>query len=177
MTLVVIDLEYNQPSRRIIQIGAVEVHVRQGKIEPLFRADVNPEEPLDDYIIGLTGISEERAQAAQTLSEVAAQFWEPLKEKEGLVIGGWGNDVHKLASDCKNLGITMPEFRAVDLSAFWMLLSTLGGAQAPRSKGLRKMMHFYGLEFEGQHHDAFYDAQATGQLILKMSYQLLELIG
>ena len=53
-----LDLEMNQPSGKIIQIGAVVGDIITGDIVDRIRIYVNPNEPLLEYIVNLCGISQ-----------------------------------------------------------------------------------------------------------------------
>jgi DNA polymerase III epsilon subunit-like protein len=55
--IVALDLELNQPSERIVQIGAVLGNVRTGEVVSHFEAKVNPGEPFSSRIAELTGLS------------------------------------------------------------------------------------------------------------------------
>ena len=57
--LVSLDLELNQPSRRIIQIGAVIGNIRTGEIVSRFDSKVSPDEELSPAIAKLTKIKQE----------------------------------------------------------------------------------------------------------------------
>jgi DNA polymerase III alpha subunit (gram-positive type) len=62
--LVSMDLELNQPSRRIIQIGAVIGNIRTGEIVSRFDSKVSPNEELSPAIVRLTKIEQEEVDAA-----------------------------------------------------------------------------------------------------------------
>ena len=49
MRLIVVDIECNQPSERIIQIGAVFVDLKNAKTIDSFDQYLDPEEPLDPF--------------------------------------------------------------------------------------------------------------------------------
>ena len=57
--LVSLGLELNQPSRRIIQIGAVVGNIRTGEIVSRFDSKVSPDEELSPAIAKLTKIKQE----------------------------------------------------------------------------------------------------------------------
>ena len=59
MKITCLDLELNQPSGKIIQIGAVVGDTDNGDILDRYRAYVDPGEPLQQFIIDLTGITED----------------------------------------------------------------------------------------------------------------------
>jgi len=180
MALIVLDLEYNQPSRRIIQIGAVRVYPEKAMIEPFFREDVNPREPLDPHITKLTGITPERAEAAHGLEVVAQAFWKQAARDERVVIGGWGDDTRKLLRDSHKAGVITPRVESLDLSTLWKLLKTMGGPEVrprPWSCGLKRVMRYYGVEFDGAQHDALTDARATGEVLMRMAQEVGGLLG
>jgi DNA polymerase III epsilon subunit-like protein len=67
--LVSLDLELNQPSRRIIQIGAVVGNIRTGEIVSRFDSKVSPDEELSPAIAKLTKIKQEEVDVAPKLRE------------------------------------------------------------------------------------------------------------
>lgn len=56
--IVCMDLEMNQPSGRIIELGAVVGDTETGEVVDSLRCLVNPGEPISPYITELTGISD-----------------------------------------------------------------------------------------------------------------------
>lgn len=68
MRLCVIDLEMNQPSHSIIQIGAVCYDTRQDKVRAVFSSNVRPgDEQISPYITELTGITQEMVDVSMPL--------------------------------------------------------------------------------------------------------------
>jgi DNA polymerase III epsilon subunit-like protein len=67
--IVALDLELNQPSRRVVQIGAVLGNVRTGEVVSQFDLNVNPREPFSRRIAELTGISPQEIESAPSLAE------------------------------------------------------------------------------------------------------------
>ena len=65
--LVSIDLEMNQPSEKIIQVGAALGNVRTVEVTSRFDVNVNPNEALDSRIIRLTGIRQSDVDNAGSL--------------------------------------------------------------------------------------------------------------
>ena len=74
MNYCVLDLEMNQPSGTIIEVGAVCYHSRSGKITSRFSQHVKlPEgELLNPDITKLTGITKEDIEVARPLDQVLA---------------------------------------------------------------------------------------------------------
>src|SRR5258708_2031145 len=66
--IVALDLELNQPSQRIVQVGAVLGNVRTGGVVSQFDVKVNPGEPLSSRIAELTGISPLEIASAPSLA-------------------------------------------------------------------------------------------------------------
>lgn len=56
--LLSLDLEMNQPSGRIIQIGAVAGNLATGEVLGTYDAIVDPQEPITDFILNLTSIGD-----------------------------------------------------------------------------------------------------------------------
>lgn len=179
MTLLVLDLEYNQPTRRIIQVGVVRVDTTQGHIEPLFESLVNPEEPLDAYITRLTGISQEDVDSAPTQDTVLDAFWQVVKNLPGPVtLGGWGDDAAKLLRDTQRSKITPPPIIEANFMAMWDVFRLQGDHKtSPKTRGLKAVMKHYGVTFRGSHHNALTDAWATAEVLLKMRQEVLALLG
>jgi DNA polymerase III alpha subunit (gram-positive type) len=72
--IVALDLELNQPSERIVQIGAVLGNVRTGEVVSHFDAKVNPGEPFSSRIAELTGISAAELESASCLAAAGEAF-------------------------------------------------------------------------------------------------------
>jgi len=62
-----LDLEMAQPSKKIIQIGAVVGNIVTGEILEKLSIIVNPKEQLTEFIINLTGITQEDVNNGVTL--------------------------------------------------------------------------------------------------------------
>lgn len=166
MHLVILDLEMNQPSGRIIQIGAVSLDMIRLEIVPFFNEFVNPQEPLDPYITKLTGITPDTLKRADHLREVGTAFWEKIKEHSPASgIGAWGSDCQKFHKTSVNVGIDVPDvLRMLNVRKVFSGIKV--GHEDSIGTGLTKMLAAYGLPFEGQHHDAFDDAYMTTKLLI-----------
>lgn len=99
--IVVFDLECNQPSGKIIEIGAVYLTRDLTGIASEFQAYVHPNEDISEYIINLCGLKSDhlaKIQSASALPEVCQEFytWATQKTKN-IVLASWGNfDVAEL---------------------------------------------------------------------------------
>jgi DNA polymerase III epsilon subunit-like protein len=177
MSLIILDLEYNQPSRAIIQIGAVEVVPQSQEIRQLYKEDVNPHEKIDPYITRLTGITQAQSEHARSLEPVLKDFWTMLHRKSEVVLCGWGDDAPKIIKDSKKLGLHMPVITQFDLSVLWKLFQLVEPVKLPKSGGLKKVMAYYDIPFEGKQHNAYNDARMTAKVVLAMSEHVRELLG
>lgn len=92
--LIFLDLEFNQPSRRIIDIGAVVADMDAGQIIGQFSSLVNPHENLSPDIEELTGISDSMLVEAPGFCTAWAQFMAFL-ETHGLKKSIFGNNTKK----------------------------------------------------------------------------------
>ncbi len=162
MKLTIVDLEFNQPSKALIQIGAVSLHLKTGEILSEFDTFVNPRETIDSYIQDLCHISQAQVDSAPDLRTALGKFWGWV---DGKAIGAWGGDVAHLTSLSRDLGIDYPHIRVYDLLGMGAILrSAIPGAS---SGGLLKTMHAFGMKFEGQQHNALVDARNTARLTYK----------
>jgi inhibitor of KinA sporulation pathway (predicted exonuclease) len=162
--LVALDLEMNQPSGRIIQIGAVLGNIETGEIVSKFDAKVNPGETLTPEIVALTRIKQVDVDAAPALAEAyqALLAWlapyedlrvlnpitwaggdtEAIREQLGLEIEGWAFGRRWI--DAKTLYVAWRMAQGKDIAG-----------------GLARAMTKLGLAFQGQKHNALDDAKNT----------------
>jgi inhibitor of KinA sporulation pathway (predicted exonuclease) len=102
--LVSLDLELNQPSRRIIQIGAVVGNIRTGEIVSQFDSKVSPDEELSPAIAKLTKIKQEEVNEAPKLREAyeSLKRWlDPFASERVLNPITWGGgDTRPSGNSC-----------------------------------------------------------------------------
>ena len=173
------DLEMNQPSGRIIQIGAVVGNMATGEIVERLSVLVKPGEPLSPAIVKLTGITdamlEERGvelMAAYTLLSNLKTKWScsslPLVWNAGMR----GNDVEELAHQMREDGLMLGDGRVrlehepYYIFTGWRDVKGLyqeycEANDIPARSGLAKSLLRAGLLFEGRPHDALFDALNT----------------
>ena len=75
MNYLAIDLEMtglNVKKDRILEIGAI--HMEDGEPRGTFSAMINPHGTLSDQIIGLTGITQQMADAGEELADILPRF-------------------------------------------------------------------------------------------------------
>lgn len=175
--IMVLDAEYNQPSRKTIQIGAAVYDVRSAACYGTLDLYVNPRESITPEITDLTGIRDSDVASAPDIIEA----WKELEAfhkkhkcfRNPLVWGsGVRNDSIALHQDYINamsFNVGKGEiwhqeenfmgFRVLDAKTLFqslMLFENRGYAG-----GLSDCMKRMGLEFEGEKHRALTDAKNT----------------
>jgi len=170
-----IDLEMNQPSGKIISIGAVIGSLSTGEIIEQFHRLILIDEPITEYITNLTGITNEQMQAEgitliQAYEELKtlhkrSDFTNPVTwgkgdttelnqqlQSNGLKLSSGFNNPEKLEVFC----FGRREFDCKQRFQEQCILEDKG-LQA----GLKKAMQRVGLKFEGKPHNALNDALNT----------------
>jgi len=161
---IALDLEFNQPSQTIVQIGAVLGHLPSGAVHARFSCFVNPQEPLAPRISTLCGITPQALEIAGSLSEAFEQLkaWRqpfvPEVQRNPLTWGGSDSETLRQA-----LSLDAEHYlfgrRCNDVKT---LYTAWCHAQGRTSQGgLATSMKKLGLMFEGRKHDALYDAANT----------------
>lgn len=160
-----LDLELNtidlKPTN-IIQVGVAIGNIVSGVFitKSWF---VNPNEPLSDHIIALTGITEGDIKSASSLEEIAADLKTLIQTYDTFVNPiQWGfNDDEELKSLFRNNDIDFPFFgrRAIDVKQIFVFLEAARGNSV--KSNLKNSMTKYKLKFEGKPHRADVDAKNT----------------
>ncbi len=166
-----LDLELNQPSGKIIQVG-VAIGSMTDKFENYITKKwyIDPQEPISDFIIGLTGITDRDIRAESwSHSKVAEELSALIKEHRTFinpVTWGGGDSVELLAEFAKN-GVDFPHFgrRWIDCKTFYTFLSLSKGKNP--GGGLSSVMGSYKMHFKGEAHRADIDAANTLALFHK----------
>jgi len=167
--LLALDLEFNQPSGTIIQVGAALGDMQTSVIVDKFSALVNPGEPLEPRIAKLCGIREAELTGAGTLEQAyqGLMAWlapyEAQRELNPLTWGG--EDAHTL---CEKVGVPATPFgrRWIDAKTVYVTLCFAQG-RAGRG-GLAHALTKLGLAFEGKKHNARDDAVNTLRAYFRM---------
>ena len=83
---VALDLEYNQPSGTIIQVGVAIGSASQSQQEYVVRRwDLQVDEPISEFITQLTGITDEDCRAGVSLAQCAEELGSLLRQHEVFV--------------------------------------------------------------------------------------------
>lgn len=155
----VVDLELNQPSRKIIQIGATSIDMASGKEYSCFNVFVDPSEKIDPYIVSLTGINQHVADEGKDVSEALELFWDWLPSKR---VAAWGRDVDHLLTLSDDLGIEYP--RKIKNYNLLQMFDLFRPAIGKGTSGLLATLKMLDLEFEGAHHNALDDARNAARV-------------
>jgi len=162
--MVSLDLEMNQPSQRIIQIGAVLGNVRTGEVLSRFDSKVNPYESLDLRIVLLTGIKQKDVDQAPGLSDaygLLKSWLEPYAATRMLNPLTWGGGDSDTLRE--QLGLDGETWlfgrRWIDAKTLFSAWRTARGQDG--QGGLARSMTKLGLNFVGKKHNAQHDAENT----------------
>lgn len=164
--LIVFDLEANQPSGKIIEIGAVKL-TRIGKIEESkFQSFVNPDETINDYIVNLCQLSPNDLNlisTAPSFDEALRKFYEwATKISKNVVLCSWGNyDIAELKQQTKKFPF---RGKSVDAKSIAMWVSLMFGRKIG-SESLEGMLKDWNVQQVGQKHRALFDAYNTASLL------------
>ena len=165
MKLLTLDLEMNKNAKgetKIIQIGYVICDTR--KDEPIAIASllINPQEPIDPFIVELTGITDELASSGMTLLEAYNLMVADIKKYGASTLPAqWGiGDTNLLR---EQLGLKWDEYvfkhRAIDVKSVFQAYAAFNGGRT--KVGLSSAMKVLGLTFQGRAHSADADAFNT----------------
>lgn len=152
-----IDFEATQFSNEIIEIGCI----REDGAE--FMSYVRADKKLTNFIINLTGITQDMVDAAPTSDEVFASFYEWLKGDTEIEFYCYGNSDIDFVK--KNLSKSMNFEAQAALSMIGMALNDYA-VSVKKHFGLIKpialvkvLAHYRGVESVEQGHDALEDAK------------------
>jgi len=173
-----LDLEMSQPSKKIIQIGAVVANLTTGQILDRLSVFVNPNERISPFITELTGIKQQDVDNGLTLEEAYRKL-QRMHENYGSFINciTWGGgDSQELLEQIKKEN---PHFEGWCFGRRWIDTKTLfvswrfANGQ-PIQGGLARSMTKVGLKFEGRKHNALDDSENTFRMYRRMLEMLKE---
>jgi len=142
---------------RITEIGAVKI--RQGKFVDRFSELINPEIPIPDNIIKLTGITNAMVKDKKTIKEILPRFLE-FVGKSPLIAHNASFDCGFIRAKARDLGITADNVVVDTLQLSRILLPDL------KRHKLNLVCEYLGISLEN-HHRAADDAEATAGMMLK----------
>lgn len=173
MKMIFVDLELNQPSNAIIQIGAVCFDLNKQKVVESFDTICNPGEYPDEFITKLTGITKEAVMNGQPLKNALSDFWTWVAQcNAGYRVAAWGNDVEELLQTSQYYKLKFKWPKAYNVKQFCNMYSFFSSSNtaSPKklSKGLFMAIQDEGLTFVGDQHNAYDDALNTAILFGKI---------
>lgn len=169
MKILSLDLEMNQPSGRIIQIGAVVGDINTGQVVERFGVFVDCFEPLNPEITKLTGISVADLSRAVSLPLAYAEFLKFHERHKPFCnpLTWGGGDSAELKNQLDG-NWTRWVFGRRWIDAKTIYQSQCLAIGKPVQGGLSRVMTKYGLRFKGRKHNAIDDAENTFLLYFEM---------
>lgn len=167
-----LDLEMNQPSKKIIQIGACIGDISSGKIIDKLSVFINPNEKISAYITDLTKITQEDVDNGVTLEEgyeILKSFHEKYCSFVNCITWGGGDSQELL----EQLKLENTNFSGWCFGRRWIDVKTLFiswrfANKQPIQGGLARSMTKVGLNFIGQKHNATDDSVNAFRMYCKM---------
>lgn len=164
INLLSLDLENNQPSGSIIQVGCVVGNLATGKILEEYSAYINIGEAIDPFITNLTGIKQEDVDNGISLFTA----YEKLKElhiKHGCRNRGcvltWGIGDMRCLRESLHLDEEAFYFGRRFIDVKTVFISYQWANDLKHQAGLAKALTKVGLCFDGKKHDGKADAKNT----------------
>lgn len=165
--IMVLDAEFNQPSRKTIEIGAAVYDVRNAVCYGTFETYVNPGEPITEMITNLTGITDKDVESAPSINEAWLQLQDFHAKhrcfRNPLVWGsGYRNDSSAIHQEVLATGVECENFmgfRVLDAKTLYQSIQLFENESY--AGGLDQSMKRLGLSFEGMKHRALTDAKNT----------------
>lgn len=163
MNILSLDLELNQnpTGSKIIEIGACCGNTSTGEVLETYTAFVNPKEKLLDFIIQLTGITQEQVDNAGNIEE-AYQGMVAMAERHHCltmpIVWGMG-DGHALRKELPPSSPWLFGRRELDVKAVFQAYRM--SKEEKIQAGLAKAMTHLELNFKGKKHRAVDDAVNT----------------
>ena len=191
MRFISLDLENNQPSGEIIQIGAVAFDTDDDTPLDEFQHFVNPGEPINwnhelrpEKEIGCTlgellPFDQNEFNAyKRDPKEVLEEFWAWVKKAQcGKKIIQWGSgDLDCLIKASKKHGVRYPhQLRSINLKTFYQFVYQ-PAMRLPKGYGLGTVVKNTTGSFYGEPHDAYWDAYNTGKVLIYL-FRRMEKLG
>jgi len=171
---IALDLELNQPSNRIIQVGVAIGNAQQKSEEYVVKKwYLNPNEPIDKFITELTGITNGNISSySVSHTTVARELTELIKEyNPWLQPVVWGyDDAGQLRREFERNNVEFKHFggRWLDVKTVYNFLQ-FSQNESPNGN-LQQAMSVQGSWFDGDTHRADVDARNT----LKFWFDLMQ---
>jgi len=175
MKLLSLDLELNQPSRTIIQIGACIFNPKDAKIIAEFNRIIFTNEEIDPYITDLTRITQNDVAQGSDLKTAyldLCKFRKKYQAHKQIITWGDG-DLKLLKEQVFSVYKKNEEAFKWDLGFRFFDTKTIYQAyrifkEEPIKAGLASAMKNLNMSFEGLEHDALCDAKNTAKIFSQL---------
>lgn len=165
-----LDLEMNQPSGKIIQIGACIGDIESGTIKSKLSIIIKIDEPLSEIITNLTGITPEKVNSGISLLEGYSQLETVVREqncfRNPLTWGGGDSIELKNQLILSGLSLDSETYlfgrRWIDVKTIYQTYRLSLGK--PPQGSLKTALKRVKVPSVGRHHDALVDAENTFRL-------------
>ena len=175
MNIMFIDLEMNQPSGTIIQVGYCVGSSDSGQVLARGSWDIHTTEQISEYITQLTGITQERVLNGVPLQQAYTELCNIHKEHQCFRnLGQWGQgDSYALMQQLGLYGNTfLGGRRTIDVKTLYVAyrVFTVGKVVGGLANSLKKL----GKPFEGVNHDAGDDAYNTFRMFMALKEKTIK---
>lgn len=174
-----LDLEMEQPSNEIIQIGVSFIF--RGPLGDRYIKEnfyVTPTEPLSEFIKNLCGISESDFDRTKTRKQCFQEFVDYMNEMykthpdmfHEFVVWGQG-DVSTLYTQMESEDVFLGGVsgrRSLDVKSLIQYRGLVNNTKVARKMSLKSAVYKHKLEFSGSSHQAADDAYNTLKLFIKL---------
>lgn len=164
INVMALDIEMNQPSKKIIQIGAAAFEARSGLLLEKISLYINPQEKIEPFITKLTGITDQDVSNGLSIIEGYEELRNFHKKhkcfRNPLVWGsGLRNDAQAIFEQTQMEGENFMGFRVLDVKTIFQSIKIYNNGAFGTS--LEETCRKLGIGFEGSAHDATNDAVNT----------------
>lgn len=176
--LLSLDLEMAQPSGRIIQIGACVCDLDAGKIVADLSVYVNPGEKISDYIVSLTGITQDTIDRRGVSLQEAYDLLLTLHRKYGChrqPLTWGGADSAELKRQLNYPNDYIFGFRWTDVKTVYQ--SYRMANRKSTQGGLKGALRHFSIMPLGRHHNALMDSKHTFLVFHKLCQMLKQTKG
>ncbi len=169
-----LDLELNQPSGTIIQVGCVVGNLETGEILEEYSKCIKIDEIINDRIIKLTGIKQNDVDNGIKLYEAYIDL-KNLHNKYECFRNAitWGGGDCRALRNALNLDDEMFLFGRREIDAKTLYVSYRFANNLKHQGGLARAMGQLGLQFKGKKHCAVDDARNTFIVCRKLLEKLI----
>lgn len=165
--LIIIDLEMDQPSGKIIEIGAVFLS-RDFRLCESFQSLVCIGEPINPEITALTGITDEMLDPMPPLKVVFEDFCRWTSSYRNFAFASWGGgDVKVLHHQAHRWPFRSLEYDVRSMAAMGCALM----GTRPKNNSLQKFLDARKIEFIGRKHRAYDDAWHAARLLQDLHWE------